>query len=765
MASNFILEAIHNSYDNQKKVIESLIFFSYIGTSTGWCAQMKRYLLGIYSLISLLPSNLKAQQVISQPGIEVFIATPDSNPTVNPNGVEFTNQVVGNSATVLVEGGYTVNGNGNQSAVSTTVSNTGIVSFQGANNSGPSLVIGEMGNSTNYLESILVDQNDVIIQNRLFAENVIFNGPASITEEGNWFLGAGGVLFNDPEGVLIMAENTRLTGSVNGNLAAGNLRMNKNTTVTGNVSVFDLRYTSRNEVGNRIGTIDGNLTVQNVNTEEGGFFVGGNLTLGAGASIVSQGAGILANGTLTLNGFVDIQINFDLLKAPRSPNSQFVFIEGAAGGTSGQTINVRTNDIRVDLVGINDDPGVIIVQSSTLGEKEPPEIPEPPEQRWWLKLIPGTDADTVTEGMLVALPVAYDYPGSDLDFIEGQIGSPTVEGYLNNLYQLYPVPALLGVAQESFNTMKQFQKVWLKDLYRHRSGCRYDCRNECEEGTNVWTDGFGYFGHHSNSLPGQGYNVNTWGTTIAADKQIRENLWLGVGFGYAYSDLRKCQFVVKTPHVNKTKINYYQGTVYGNYSAPCWFLDGGFSFSVNNYVGTRYIHLPNTDRKAHSNHLGYQYTAFLTAGYEACIRQFQVTPFALLNASYLCQDAYQESGAKVLNLKIKQQTHKFLESGLGLKLARLFETSCGSFLPEVHAIWLHQFKNGVVNVASSFSGLASKAGYWQKYGPEIDKNFWNVGASVTCLKVNCASILLDYEYEWSNKYYDHQGMVSFNYMF
>lgn len=732
---------------------------------------MARYIFGSWLLSLFFFATTEAVQIISQPGIEVELATP-SGSTKNPNGVEFTNQVVGNSATLLVPGGYTINSNGNPDAISTTVPSTGIVQFKGANNRGASNVSGKIGDVSSYLESIIIMDNDVNIQNRTYVDSFIFNGTGTANFNGNLFVGSGGVLFNNPAGIVNLNKNVTVTGSINGNLSAGYLFANTETVVNGDVAVFQLKFTNNDKVGppKQI-VINGNLTAQNIRTENGAVQASGNLHLGAGAVIdFDKGQSVGAGGTLQLDGFVELRVSYSPLEAPRSPNDQFVVVGAAGGGTSGETITVRTNDVRVQLVGSNATPGIITIQGVNVGN--PPTLPGDPETNspWWVNLVPSAGGST--EAMVTAMPIAYAFPGSDLDFIEGQIGSPTLQGYLDNLYQLYPAPALIGVARETFNTTKQFQKVWLKQLERNRSSCLF--KNRCrpcpdqsvpKEGIKIWADGFGYFGRQSNKVAGQGYRVNTWGTTVAAECPIKCNLRAGIGFGYGYTDINKSQFTIKTPRTNNTVFNAYQATVYGSYSNARWFVDGGFAFGWNYYDGTRYIYLPNTNRIASSNYFGTLYTGYAVMGYHYFCNKYEITPFISLMNSYLYQHKFHESGADTLNLKVKAQNYQFLQSGLGFKVARLIDTCLGSYIPEVRFIWLHDYINTAARATASFSGLAAGAGYFRNVGPTPDWNTWNIGAAVTCFS-NCNfSILLDYDFEWSNRYKDHQGLVQFSYVY
>ena len=63
--------------------------------------------------------------------------------------------------------------------------------------------------------------------------------------------------------------------------------------------------------------------------------------------------------------------------------------------------------------------------------------------------------------------------------------------------------------------------------------------------------------------------------------------------------------------------------------------------------------------------------------------------------------AYTETGAGSINLNVNSQSYDFLESRLGLKVARPMPVSPGTLVPEVHFNWLHELNNpSLMNTAT-----------------------------------------------------------------
>lgn len=383
---------------------------------------------------------------------------------------------------------------------------------------------------------------------------------------------------------------------------------------------------------------------------------------------------------------------------------------------------------------------------------------------WWIKgILGGCDAEV----MLQLCPVADDFPGSDLDFIERQLSEPTWEAYTIDLYQIYPSSALMGIAQESFNTTKQFQKLFLKNLDRNRTSCSRITSPCCfnEEGNKVWVDGFGYAGKQKNRGCGKGYRSSIWGTVLGADLPLCDFLRGGVGAGYAFTTIKKFAFDSENSKISTTDVDNYQGTIYLSCDKRPWFVDSGFSIGWNRYHGKRHIDFNEVDRRARAAYNGQEYSGFFTTGYQCCCRGFAITPLATLLYSWVHLDAYREKGAQTLNLRLKSQHYQFLESGLGFKLSSQVDTCWGCLVPEIRAFWLHEYFDRQVDVKASFSGHAALAGYFRQKGLKSDQNMWNVGASITCFQNTRLSLLLDYDFECSSHYFDHQGMVELTYAF
>ncbi len=722
---------------------------------------MNRALFVLVAFMATWSQTIFAQQVVTG-------SVPTTLDTAGvDDGVAFVGQgVVGSTLTVGTTGqslnGENINNNNNITGVSSDSPNASTIKFLG--NSGTSIVNGTVG-AMNALSSI---------QGGAGSATILFNGvtsTATFTVTGNGTLqfnnNTSGALTFQNDGFLIIGPGVAFNGAIN-NLAVstGTLTLNNASVVNGMVGAAVGALKQVNVVGGNA-TISLALSATNFSLGTNTLFQRGPLTLGSltppvNATIDSTVISDALFGNINAAGENDtisapvVTINVDATQAMLLTGVPLAIVTSSSG-SSGVPIIVTSNSIRYSFIGNNVNGNITII---------PTFIP-------LSQLVTDPAALAVGSILDALLPVAAANPGSDLAFVETQLFAlPTAAALNNALLQISPASGLVGVNQESFNTTKEFQKVWLRHFQVNRSYCLYESMDECCnmneysypcgnacEGPLLWADGFGYYGHQDNKDHLNGYKATTWGTMLGFEMPVLCCLRAGLGAGYAKTDLDERKFG------NKTDINNYQGTVYLSYNTTHWFADGGFSFGWNRYDGTRHISFPGIDRTAHAKYNGQEYTGFVTGGYQYYYNCFEITPFASLLYSHLHIDDYTEKGANSLDLHVGKQNYNFLESGLGLEFARLFKTRCGIYIPELHGIWFHDFYREPLKVDASFTGLGATAGSFKNKGPGRDRNTWNIGGGITYLSDVNFSIQAIYDYERSSSYFDHQGTLVLSYCF
>jgi outer membrane autotransporter protein len=278
-----------------------------------------------------------------------------------------------------------------------------------------------------------------------------------------------------------------------------------------------------------------------------------------------------------------------------------------------------------------------------------------------------------------------------------------------------------------------------------------ECKTN-EQQSNFWLKGIGKYGTQDNVNGMNGYKTDAVGVMLGYDVPVTERTRVGLGAGYVRSNIDG------NNSDNRTKIDSYHLTAYFNYAPDAFFLQGAVTAGVDKYDGTRNIVFPGISRQATSDATGQQYSATINAGKHFGLNETTITPLVGLKATRIYVEGYQESGAGDVNLRVDSQTYDFLQSSVGLKAERVIQTAKGSFAPEVHAKWLHDFNSTTMEQNALFTGGGAK---FNMQGIVQDRDTYNVGAGVTFLTCNCDqtswSVKGLYDYKWNGSHYDsHQ---------
>lgn len=590
--------------------------------------------------------------------------------------------------------------------------------------------------------------------------------PVELDDNGNIdgvsFIGQGAV----PSTLIVpinrdVNTNNNATGIASDSFGKSTVNITGNSMLFGTVGVSGGNALKLIQIGGNGAIFNGAVATQGFAFGSSTSFLNNNLTMPLEATLSST---ILSNttyGSIVVNeAFTNtitapvVNVSIDALEALALTNGQVFSIINASMGTSGVPITVTGNNVRYTFTPEN--PGGTVTGSVKIVSNQVP-IPT---------LVKNPNAKSVGAILDSALPVAGAFPSSDLAFIETQLGFSSAKPLEQAVLQISAAPGLMGVARESFNTVRQFQKIWLEHLQTdpyfsaiHQQNCCEDpCAVSCSP-FRVWADGFFYYGNQGSKGWYNGYDVRTWGTLVAAEMSLPCALRAGLGFGYAYSNLNENLFG------NSTNVHHYLGTAYMSYQPSDWFVDAGVSYGWNRYDGFRHINYNQVHRTAKAEYNGQQFSFYGVTGLYYTFDSFEITPMGSLLYSYLYLNDYTESGAQSLNLHVRKQNYEFFQSSLGVKASYLYSTCWGPVLPEIHTFWVHDFNPATLDATASLTGLGAAAGTFKNRGYHVDQNLWNIGTSLTCAPGYGFSLMAGYDYEKGCTYYDHQGILEIAYDF
>lgn len=686
--------------------------------------------------ISVWAPSGSAREAVALPGV------------VGPQGV--LNGVDTTGPGTLSVGNQNINTNNDLGgAITSNAADTAIVTFNG--NSTVTGFTGTIGS-----EFLRIDAGAT-------ATTVNFNG-AVFAATFN-VTGTGTVNFNSDvraaplfaaDGFINLGANRTLTGAVTTATAnTGTLTLNGGSSVVGaiggasglksinvsggNASVTGAVQTLGFNLGANTLTITGALTTNAggtirttlaSNTVFGNVLASTSLINAAGITVIPTVTGVLTNGT-----------NFRIVNAP--------------AGTIGAPVFVVNNNPRYTFAGVPTTTGDVNILLTGVAPL----------------------ATLVTAPGAIAVAPILDInapPGSDLLTIQNAIAIlPSAAAINNALSQLAPGTTNLAAPWVAGQASQMFEDTWMARVDEIRDLCCDSCEpnksgspataHKCKapEQSNWWGKVFDNQGRQDNTDNRSGYRTEAFGLMAGYDVPLDNQTRIGLGGG----------FVNSTIHGNnstgRTNIDSYQVTGYISYVPGPWFVQGALTAGVDRYNGSRPIDFPGVNRRASADYTGQQYTALIATGKHYFIDQTTITPLASLQVSRINVGSYTESGAGDANLRVKSQDYDFVQSSLGVKAERVIQSGNGTYSPEVHFKWLHDFNSTTMQQDAAFAG---GGGTFTTRGIRQDRELFNVGTGITFLSCNCGektwTVKALYDYKWNqSNFSSHQISVVANLKF
>lgn len=220
-----------------------------------------------------------------------------------------------------------------------------------------------------------------------------------------------------------------------------------------------------------------------------------------------------------------------------------------------------------------------------------------------------------------------------------------------------------------------------------------------------------------------GYSGNTGGLVAGIDQRIDSAFRVGAAFGYATSSMDD-----RTAAGDAVGMQHYQGTVYGAYVQPSWYVNGSAGMALVDYTTTRRVNFAGFTDTVSGSHKGWLTLVRGEFGAPVKLGEAVLTPFAGVTYGRLDQQAYNETSAAGAALAIAKQTTNSVRSNLGFRSTLpLLVTSTYGFGLETLAAWRHEFGNTAQNVTASFAGGGAQ---FFAAGPSPERNLAELGAAL-----------------------------------
>lgn len=184
-----------------------------------------------------------------------------------------------------------------------------------------------------------------------------------------------------------------------------------------------------------------------------------------------------------------------------------------------------------------------------------------------------------------------------------------------------------------------------------------------------------------------GFGATAQGMTMGSDYQLTEDLAVGMATGYSHTE------TILAANGGQVLAETIPLWVYQRWRHANWYLHCGGGGALNLYENQRNIQFGGLTRTARSQPSGGQANAFFKSGHDFQIGRFTLGPVGSLEYTKLWIDAFTETGADSLNLRLSSQTTESLQGGLGGRLIYHWQLGNIKLLPQAQLSFQHEFAN------------------------------------------------------------------------
>lgn len=271
----------------------------------------------------------------------------------------------------------------------------------------------------------------------------------------------------------------------------------------------------------------------------------------------------------------------------------------------------------------------------------------------------------------------------------------------------------------------------------------------------VWGQAFG--GHSSQNARENvdGYSANYGGLLVGADRAFGDRVRAGGAFQFSRTVINNDG----STSGNQTSVNGYGLIGYAAYTGEPWYVNLTGSVVLQRYNSTRLVSMQGFSGAANGNFNGQQYATSAEFGWPLALGRAIVTPLASITYSYLNQNSYTETGGNGTALSVGSAGSSSVRSALGAKIAMPFETSSGTWTPELGLRWVHEYNRTRQTTGASFAADPTGQTGFTTVGATPVSDLAEMSLGVTLMRANNLSASVRYDLQVGSGFVSHTGIV------
>lgn len=254
-----------------------------------------------------------------------------------------------------------------------------------------------------------------------------------------------------------------------------------------------------------------------------------------------------------------------------------------------------------------------------------------------------------------------------------------------------------------------------------------------------------------------GFNAQSSGIFAGSDTQVSDTSMVGFSAGFVHSNLDW------TGAGGSVQTDYTKAGVYAAWLPGDWFAQVGVNAGVSRGDASRRMAFSILSRTATSAPSGWEGNARLRVGFRMPFAGVDVTPNASLDYFYQRWDAFTESGADSLNLRVQPVKNRTLRSHVGVNVS--WDTPLQNtrvMTPVLQLGWAHERP---LDDRAITAGLNGQPGYFTVYDDTKATDSLTAGVSANLVSGKNFSLLARYGLEYRRDFTDQTLSAGLNYRF
>lgn len=274
----------------------------------------------------------------------------------------------------------------------------------------------------------------------------------------------------------------------------------------------------------------------------------------------------------------------------------------------------------------------------------------------------------------------------------------------------------------------------------------------------AWIKPFGNVSNQDDAGGVSGYGSDTLGVAVGVDTLVDEDYRVGASFAYSGTDVDG-----DGAGNSQLDIKSYQVTLYGDYTAKDYYVEGMAGYAMNKTDTTRTVAFGGLNRTAAGEYDSNQYMVSVGGGMPMNIGNGTFfTPTAGLAYTHVSSDSYTETGAGNLNLTVNPDDVDALLLSIGGKLATTIKSGTNVFIPEFRAGISYDLAGDEATATGTYTGGGAA---FTTTGTENEELAGNLGLGVTADAGQGVTVAVNYDADIKDGFLGHSASLEARFKF